>query len=470
MAPSGRVWVEQVNAKYSLSAKYLLQVRSPEESSMDEARPPQTDVSRLSQIHRPATLDWFSKVLIAAALLAIPWSLSVTGYLGATLSAVGWVWFLFRRFGHGLSRTVRQWAFAWSLGCVIYTVLHVAQLAGHGELRRLEAPSRLMALSGIVFVPLLLRLTWGDLAWPLAGAGLCFGAIALQHPPSSGPDSRVFGYYSYENMMGFAPMTNAILLAAVLRSSRRWTSLLIWAGIAGSLTAVVQSGTRGAWPGVIVLAVLLWKALGPLSKTIETSTLWWLRTGLVAAVSLCLWGASTPIKTRLTSTSADLQQMMSGDMTGSIGMRLMMVRYAIDMVKAHPVQGNGLSAFHQRIETWADQHQLPSSAPERGFQNPHNQFLHWAQALGLPMAAFCVMALLIVPLVIGRRSQGISRAVLLALSTTVPIFLLSEAILDRHQGAQWFALVYGLAVGMGLGERERPASVQPEVGPFFRQF
>jgi O-antigen ligase len=427
---------------------------------MEDARPAQHHKSCPSQIHSPATLNMLCKGLIAAALLAIPWSLSAAGYLGASLSLVGWAWFLSRRFGAGPSPSARHWALAWSLSGVVYALLHVAQLAGPEELRRVEAPSRLLALSGIVFVPLLLRLSWRELAWPLAGAGLCFGAIALLHPPASGPDHRVYGYYSYANMMGFAPMINAILLAAVLRTSHRWTSLLIWAGIAGSLTAVVQSGTRGAWPGILILALVLWRALGRPQDGFKPATRWWLRAGIIAAASVCLWAASSPIKTRLASTSTDLQHITSGDLTGSIGMRLTMAQYAIDLVKAHPVRGNGLSAFHRRIETWADEQKLPPGAMERGFQNPHNQFLHWAQALGLPMAAFCVMALLIVPFVIGRRSLGTARTALCALAATVPIFMLSEAILDRHQGAQWFALVYGLAVGMGLGERERVIALE----------
>lgn len=422
---------------------------------MEDARPAQTRESCPSPIPLPVMLEVLGKGLCAGALLAIPWSLSVAGYLGALLSLIGWAGFFSRRFSPELSARARKWSLAWSLSGVIYLALHVAQLAGPEEVRRLEAASRLMALSGIVFVPLLLRLHWRDLAWPLAGAGLSFGAIALLHPPSTGPDSRIYGYYSYENMMGFAPMVNAILLATVWRTSRHWANVLVWMGMAGSMAAVVQSGTRGAWPGVFVLALVLWRSLRQRPKPLGASTRWWLRFAALAAMSVGLWAASSPIKTRLASTSVDLQHIMSGDLTGSIGLRLMMARYAIEMVEAHPMQGNGLTAFHQRIEAWADQQKLPPLAMERGFQNPHNQYLHWAQSLGLPTAALCVVALLVVPAVIGRRSQGTARTALCALAATVPIFMLSEAILDRHQGAQWFALVYGLAVGIGLAERER---------------
>lgn len=338
----------------------------------------------------------------------------------------------------------------WACSGLIYALLHLAHMADNEEWRRLEASSRLFALSGIVFLPLWLRLTWRDLFWPLVGAGLSYGLLAIHPPPTTDPDHRLFGYYTYRNMMGFAPMVTALMLAALWGSShglRRWALGL---ALAGSLAASLLSGTRGAWPGILVLLMVLWRSSHPASETLPGAPHWKRRAALALVIVLSGWAAYAPFKTRLATTQGDLEHIRQGDMSGSIGSRVVMLRYALEMIEAHPLKGNGLSAFHDRIIRWSDEKGLPWWAMERGYQNPHNQYLHWAQSLGLPTAAGCIVALLVFPVWVGRRCRGEARTALLGITATVPIFMLTEAILDRHHGSQWFALVYGLTLGIGL--------------------
>lgn len=390
---------------------------------------------------------------VIATCLALPWSLVATGYLGALLSLVGWGWFLTtgRDQSGRAEAQARRWALIWALLGLAYAFGHLLQLEDPAEIRRLEAPSRLLALSGMVFVPLMLRLSWRDLFWPLALAGAAFGAIALLHPPAPGPDVRVYGYYTYENMMGFAPMSLALLLAAAQPLRGRWTSVLFWVGLAGCLAAVVRSGTRGAWPGLLPLVWVLWRSTHPRDDNPRAGHgAIGRRLALILAIGLTLWLALPVLHERLAAAQADLERIDRGVLEGSLGMRLKMAQDALEMIRNHPWRGHGLAAFHQHIVDWADRVGYPAQAIERGFQNPHNQYLHWAVALGLPAALACTLALLALPAWIGWKSRGPARTALLALSASVPLFLMTEAILDRHHGAQWFCVVYGLATGIAL--------------------
>jgi O-antigen ligase len=328
--------------------------------------------------------------------------------------------------------------------------------------RRLDASSRLLALSGLVFVPGLIRLRLKDLQAPLTVAGLWFGAITLSQYVAH-PEQRSFGLYSYENMMGFAAMGNALLLAGTIGSGHDRRTVMATIGVVASLGAVVLSGTRGAWPGLLPLLWLLASrqrsglpAGSPQARStfVHRAVVW----GMAAAVALAV---AVPLKTRLLEAGTDVAHLQHGDLGGSLGMRVMMARTAIDMIRTHPWSGNGLSAFNRHIVQWADEIGIHKTAMERGFQNPHNQYLHWALSLGLPAAAACLALIVVFPAWLSWRrdtSDPQARRALRALVFTVPIYFLSEAILDRHHGAQWFSLVYGLLIGMCLQAKAPPAT------------
>jgi O-antigen ligase len=143
-------------------------------------------------------------------------------------------------------------------------------------------------------------------------------------------------------------------------------------------------------------------------------------------------------------------------------LRIMMVNMAMEKIQMYPMLGNGLGEFHASIVRWADANQLASQAMERGFQNPHNQFLHWAMALGVPAALVCFVISMVWPLMVTRRSATIARSALWSFMVCCGIFFFTEAVLDRYHGSTWYAAMLSLSVGFCLSTRI--TALEPSVG------
>ncbi|XVJ70377.1 MAG: O-antigen ligase family protein [Rhizobacter sp.] len=286
-------------------------------------------------------------------------------------------------------------------------------------------------------------------------AGIFFGAIALlQHLQNQNDPggNRTFGFFQYENLMALAAVINAAMIVWYNDGQSKAKNYLHLLGIIGSLTACLLSGTRGGW---ILLPLVLIPAYRMYSKSHERKHLK-RKIGLALLITglTVFFFASDSLYDRVHIGAIDLKNILSGDTSGSIGLRLMMIDMAVEKIQLHPLLGNGLDEFHQSIVRWADVNQLPIHAMERGFQNPHNQFLHWAMALGIPAALVCIAICFVWPLVVTRRSATIARSALWSFMVCCTIFFFTEAVLDRYHGSTWYAAMLSLSIGFCLSTRK----------------
>lgn len=397
---------------------------------------------------RPLTRHAAATV-ITLLLVVAPWSERGFALVAMAGSVFGWSVLLTNWWAKAKSApsTNLNAQSLWVLMCVAYLGLHLVQMDGLSEIRKLDSPARVFLLSGLAVLPMLARGSLERWWIALTVSGTAFGLIAVSEFLKVEGSARIFGHFKYFNLMSLAAVVTSMLLVTLLGTAKRRRDIfLLLMGHTGCWIAAALSGTRAAWLLVVLIwPVYRWSARrwsfdGPA----EPQRRWPLV--LALAVSVVAVGVGA-VYTRGSETATDLAQIARGDKTGSIGARLQMAGMALDMIGEKPWTGHGLSEFQRRMQAGADERNLPADAMERGFQNPHNQYLHWGQSLGLPAALVALSIVLIAPLGLMRGATGPERSAALGVLACFAVFFLAEAVVDRHQGASWYTAYAGLLIG-----------------------
>lgn len=333
-----------------------------------------------------------------------------------------------------------------ALGFVVYFALHAVRLERAADLHALDGPSRFLLLAPLLYLPWIAGVRWSQLSGYLALSGMAFGLSALVgvlHSPEAN-GARVFGWFTYFNLYGYA---STALLGLLVVGAHEHRSRVAWAlGIAGCVSASVLSGTRGAWLALPVLLILgARQAMRARHRRLEL--------GLAAGVAVLAVVLAWPTLTgRLNVASNDVSRAAvdaSGALDTSVGYRLAMWRISFGMIEDKPWTGQGLSAFPEQMQRWADRLGLQVSFPGGGFKNPHNQYLGWAAVHGVPVALLMLGLVFVLPCVQSRRegSQASHAAALWAFVGMTAVFCLTESVLERQRGAAWFVIWIGLLLG-----------------------
>jgi O-antigen ligase len=392
-----------------------------------------------------------AQCVIALIVLSTPFGMRAFAWTAFLASVFGWLMVLLHLTPKSpglLSKEILTKGLCWFGLGLLYLALHGMHYRSLADLPRLDAPARLFLFTGIVFLPMLSQRGPGHFSKYFSIAGILFGAIPLLQHLQNPVGDRAFGLFQYENLMALAAVVNAAMIVWYNDGRSQAQNYLHLLGIIGSLTACLLSGTRTAW---VLLPLVLIPAYRMYSRSHERKHLK-RKIGLALVITglTVFFFASDSLYQRVHVSAVDLKNTFSGDASGSIGLRLLMVNMAVEKIQLHPLLGNGLGEFHQSIVRWADTNQLPIHAMERNFQNPHNQFLHWAMALGIPAALACVAICIAWPLLVTRQSTAVARSALWSFMVCCTIFFVTEAVLDRYHGASWYAATLSLTLGFCL--------------------
>lgn len=408
---------------------------------------------------------WLSKVaycFIVVLILSAPFGMRAFAWIAFYSSVFGWGVSLFLSFDKncdpGKKRKFRI-ALLWFLACLVYFLVHALQYQDPSDIKRLNSPVRLLLFTGIAILPLIAARSPASFCRYFSIAGILFGTIALwQHLYQKSGD-RAFGFFVYQNLMALAAVINAALIVWYNDGRSRKHNVLHLFGIIGAFTACFLSGTRASW---VLMPIILIPGYVMYARSRERRHLKRkIGLALILTAFTVFMFASDSLYQRVHSGAVDLKNTLDGDASGSIGLRLIMLNMSVEKIKQHPLTGNGLSSFHQSMVEWADANQLPGDAMVREFQNPHNQFLHWTQALGVPAALLCVFICFAWPLWTARDSSPMTRNALASFMACCVIFFFTEAVLDRYHGASWFGAMASLILGFCLST---PAPAAP-AGP-----
>ena len=407
------------------------------------------------QIYDKKYIPWLTHGLIVAMYLSVPFGTKVLVWFATIGSVVGWMALipgLNRKFTIQISIDRRTIFFSWICIGFIYLLLHTFQVSSSDEVRRLDAPARILLLSGLIVLPSIANRKFEDYLLPLTASGIIFGAISVYQLATAHESNRFFGLYDYHNLMALAALVNTIILLWMLSYKLLAVNkYLVSLGLLGGVVACLLSGPRASW--LLIVVVTVYYLISQRQKNIS-KRLFILLSGIILVVTSFLLFDS--FDARIQSTLVDINNITNGDRSGSIGLRFLMAEMALKKIMLHPFIGNGLSDFHHEIVRWADANNLPALVMQRGFQNSHNQFLHWAQSLGIPCALLSIYLLIVWPLRVSRNMQDRTAELVKIIICVCVLFFFTEAVLDRHHGSTWYVVQIGLMLGFLLNAKYRP--------------
>jgi O-antigen ligase len=177
--------------------------------------------------------------------------------------------------------------------------------------------------------------------------------------------------------------------------------------------------------------------------------------GVAVAVTTLALLASPAVQQRLTVITEDLRKWETADLNrNSIGYRLEMWRTAGRLVARHPIVGSGPDAFRH---AWRERFDPadPRSADPLKFTEPHNVYLFYATAFGLPAAA-ALLALLACLLKSGwRHRDSLAGGVVLGFAILVTLAGVSNTLVMGTSSLLFVVLFAGLQGGIRHGDTTR---------------
>jgi len=371
----------------------------------------------------PSNLFGFAALFWFASYIILPGGYAALPFLVVGLLSLAWL-----RFAERPPLRVEQRL--WIVGLCAFGLFSILSLWYHeAESSRYEEP--LIFLFAGFLASGLLRIEFG-MKWLQAGVAL--GTISVTALAVSFYDGGRFAPTMNATKFGNAIAVQAALcvsLAAVTRTHLNKLLFLLLAAL--NLYWVVLTGTRGALLGfglylLLVVAVLL--------RNFDK------RTALMGLVAVTLvvvsLSQSEMLSSRIKDATNDINRVLAGDYSGSIGARLMMYRVGIDAGLSAPIAGAGYN-YEKVFESFNAQAELQQVVVSRigeRFNNFHSVYVDSFARKGIPGLIIVLSVFLA-----GAYSKD-RRRMLLLLAPVVVIFGagFSDSVFDLGITATTFAV------------------------------
>jgi O-antigen ligase/tetratricopeptide (TPR) repeat protein len=289
-----------------------------------------------------------------------------------------------------------------------------------------------------------------------------------------GPITRVASSLGHADYLGnFLLYTTplSISLTLIERGPIRWLTLT---SAFGSLVAIVASGTRGAWLGILVglgaLLVFGFQGRG-LKETIFARRRAVALITIVALIAVAVWMLTVAdgFKTVVVRGKQTIDEGFSG--SG----RLLLWRDAMPMVSRYGAIGCGPEAFRRAFTAYRSE-ELSTLAPQTVNESPHNSYLDASISFGIPglIAFVTLITVALSRFFISWRSIADSKTSLLIagfLSSFAAVLTHNFFIFDQITTGLYFFAFCGLAqccLAISRGRSEAPvrASTAPSLSVF----
>ncbi|MHA6964793.1 O-antigen ligase family protein [Zobellella denitrificans] len=171
-------------------------------------------------------------------------------------------------------------------------------------------------------------------------------------------------------------------LCALLSSStvNHRDKVLYLLGACGAIAAVILSGTRGIWLGVLValvstaiISIPRWKKKAAVFTII----------GSILLVGAGAYSLDDRIYTRYQQTQAELKQITGDNLNTSIGIRLQLWERGLDYVGQSPLLGKGTEQYLSQIKMDTEQGKITPIAAPLAHAHFHNQYIDTLVRTGL---------------------------------------------------------------------------------------
>lgn len=153
------------------------------------------------------------------------------------------------------------------------------------------------------------------------------------------------------NPIPYSAFASIILLSCLyaffIVPTNRYSSTLYTLGSLGSITAIILSGTRGAWLAVIVILLML---VLPLVRTLTAKKL---VLALIAGsifIGVGIYAANDILMKRYQETQSEFNNIKNNNMSTSVGMRFQMWERGLSYIEEHPIMGMGTNNYISQTE------------------------------------------------------------------------------------------------------------------------
>ena len=390
----------------------------------------------------PALTLTLPKGLLPFGLLLLFSTLLVPGRMVAGARTAGWP--LLLAAAAALFALAVAFASSWILG------------VDPGEV---DSRDRLLVLPWVLLWAWVLRppLAW---LWRGALAGLVAAALIALVQVLGGAE-RAAGW---GNAIVFADVVLLLMVLAVFcrpPGGARWAV----AGVALGIVAVVLSGTRGTWPGLLVLLALAvlgsgWKSRGRRFAVLAAA--------VVGAAALVVAVPGLTERMRLAELHQDIVRIDRGDHDSSAGARLERLEVAASAFVAQPWTGVGFAHFDRAMQRLPECRGIPAAERCR-LGHAHNDLAEWAATMGIP-GVLALAGLYGVPLWLFLRLRrealaiagrgGCVRGPATAGAVLVVVFALcglTQSMFAHQTTTSVYAALVGLLLGLALHEARTSA-------------
>ncbi|MCY0149418.1 O-antigen ligase family protein [Hoeflea sp. G2-23] len=262
------------------------------------------------------------------------------------------------------------------------------------------------------------------------------------------------------NASVLALVSSVLFVLTVSAAIRRkgYATLFFAAAAVAAALMVLATGTRSAWPALIMvplLALFVFRLRGRVGAFVVL---------LATLAGLIVGGlsVSTVLETRIEQAQVDIENAMSGDMSGAIGERIRIYRAGYELFLEKPVFGYGPGNERREIVRKTGE----GGAEPIAFSHAHNAALNAVLRAGI-VGLLALAAMLIVPFVVAFRAEKdeVGQVGFFVLSGVLIVYLCSGFFglmlgHDIHDAVFITAISYTLYLIFGAAGTNRDAARQ----------
>lgn len=178
------------------------------------------------------------------------------------------------------------------------------------------------------------------------------------------------------NPIPYSAFASIVLLSCLyaffILPTSRYFSLLYALGTLGAITAIIFSGTRGAWLAMIIIFIML---TIPMVRSLNKKNLLITLVTGSFAIGVGVYITSDIIVKRYQETKTEFELMSHTTMDTSIGQRFQAWERGRSYIYQHPIMGTGTSNYHEKIAQDKQNGFISPSAVEITHAHFHNQYI-----------------------------------------------------------------------------------------------
>lgn len=344
------------------------------------------------------------------------------------------------------------------LAFLLQTLFVLACMLMRGSsMSMLEKPARMLLATSALALVLAVRAPRRAFWWGAVGDALAaLPFVAWQriglHIERPGGFINAIAYGDLTLLLALVSLAGAIDMRASPR--RAW---LAGAGALAGLAASVLTGTRGCWPALLLVVLVLgWRVGLPAARRARVL----LCAGVLLLASVWLV-PGLGMQQRFVQGVRDVETWyQGGSVWTNVGTRLELWRGALMLIRERPLLGRDMSAAYARLAEYGREGRLDPAVLT--LPHLHNDVLQvlvsggvlglvlWAATLGAPLAFFLRQ--------LGRDVQAPEFAVALAGALVVLCYIgfgLTEVIFWSSKACLFYALMVFTLMGLCLNAKEK---------------